>query len=257
MSTSVDRQNVSENSQAAESVLRARERAHQWRQAKREKGLCPKHGTPVSRLEKCRQCCPPNINSSAQQNSFDKSSSSPVEVGEKLKACFRCESCSTHYHVGAYYHSEDRHNRESLRKYHGLQDGPNNSLINYDVHNPENPDEVLSLCGGCRKEERSEWKYRKTSRWKGLCYSCTRTEKEDFEHRSGATVHPKERHPTRRQIVRFTCANRKPREHKDWVNLPSTKFDSWQGLCSDCQQLLDDPKKIKENEHVGHEGRGA
>ena len=131
-------------------VLRARERANDWRAVRLEKGLCLKHAMSLTALPHRHVCRP------------DSPLRSP-KTGDRLKKCFRCSGCGRCFHEGSVYH------HISARKRRGIQEGPRGSLFNYDKPHPKHHGKFLSLCGECRKEKRGEWRYRNVSTWSGRC----------------------------------------------------------------------------------------
>jgi hypothetical protein len=222
---------------ALEKKIKARERAREWREDRIGKGLCPKDGTPVSRLKHCYTCRP------------NEPLRSPKK-GDVLKSCCRCDECGKHYHEGTHYN----YNPPSSRKQHGIKPGPNNSLFNFDERKPGDYNKVLSLCGECRKENLGKWEYRNSTYWSGLCYphsAKSRMKQGHMPHPSGAIVHRTERileagQRKRPVKVRFTCANREKPPHQGETYLSATKRDEWQGLCHQC--LKDQPPQTKLNE---------
>jgi len=240
---------------ATPAMLLARERARSHRLTRQEKGLCPKHGAPVARLKHCHQCCREDLARAAP----DVAQHVP-QPGDQLRSCFRCEHCDRHYHKGSIYNYQ---RPESPRKKRGIQPGPNNSLFNYDKRHPDDYNKVSSLCGECRKEGGGEWRYHNHVTWKGRCSKhrgLGRLETKRWRSDTGAIVLPKKRSAERgvrkRPVkVAFICANRKKTIHGRHLGvtyLSQTKSDEWQGLCTQCQSLVDDPKKIVEDFPIGN-----
>jgi hypothetical protein len=83
-------------------ILRARKRKSEWSQHKREKGCCPRHGKPVSRLGHCHACRPQESNIFTQGTSPHKPGFVP-RPGNRLDSCFYCEHCGRYYHQGSTY----------------------------------------------------------------------------------------------------------------------------------------------------------
>lgn len=229
------------------------ERARAYRKRNEEAGLCPNHGTPVAEQKHCHVCRPESL--------------SAIAPGAKLEACIWCDQCNRYYHAGTYYRHEDSYRHLYARKLRGIQEGPNDSLINYDKRSPDGKGKLWSLCGKCRAEGHNGpefWKYR-SSGWSGICARhrpSERMQKDDVPHPSGAIVHTASRHAepgARKRLVKvdFTCANHARGEHRGVAYLSQTKTKNWRGLCPDCQRAAGAPKKRVEDVHVGEIGRGV
>jgi hypothetical protein len=234
--------------------LRSRKRSHDWRQVQIDKGLCPKHGKPFSRLERCHGCLTWSPDDSTHITSSDK----PLpKAGEKLDFCIKCDRCEKLYHEGSYYFGENPARRRWVEEHpSGIVEGPQGSLLDYrDTIHSHSGTYVMSLCGECREQSRDDWQYRRLSRWEGLCRPCARMKRGNVPHDSGALLHYSERvlEPGGRKRplkIKFTCANRESEPHRGEVFVSVAERDGWEGLCPDCRSRRANPNKITDEKDV-------
>lgn len=221
-------------------TLRARKRANDWRAVKLEKGLCPKHGMPLTSLTHCYVCRP-------------GSSLRSLKTGDRLKKCFRCVGCGRCFHEGSIYH------HISARKLCGIKPGPQNSLFNFDERKPGDPQKVLSLCGECRKEGRGVWRYRSFSGWSGLCDlhadQARRLSQDEHigEQGRGITIFwsKADMNEVPAEYNECGCKILMPRSTAiNYRNVPPIT-----GRCIDHQPTP--PHKKDEDKYIGEEGRGV